>query len=247
MRVRRLSREQWAERAWSVAATYFHTPEWYEVWARWQGWTVFALEFGSDGWMPVAVRGRRAMSSPPGTYGGPVTYSTGRWERLWEAARRWARREGLTLQMLTIQRPPWPAQRWETYVAVLPPAAERIPREWRATHRNYWRRTYRGEMTVKALTVDNLDDYLALYTINYERWEEKRLRYDGAFFEMLLGLRGVNGLLAYQDGAVVAGVSRAGHANRPAGSQGRGHFLRQYRVRLHCARQGWKQLHPQGQ
>ncbi len=211
MAVRRLSRDAWAERAWQAGATYFHTPQWYALWARWQGWTVFALDFGREGWMPVAVKGAQAVSSPPGTYGGPVCSPAGNPRRLWDAVRTWARQEGVTLQMLTMGRPPWPARAWETCVAVLPPVPDRIPHGWRATHRNYWRRTYRNGVDVRPLTPENVADYYSLYVLNYRRWEEKRLRYDAEFFRMLVGVRGVRGLLAYHKGEAVAGIVAFAH------------------------------------
>ncbi len=211
MNPRRLPLEAWRERAWTPAATYFHTPEWFSAWHRWTGDAVFAVEWPGLGWMPVAVKGRRAMSAPPGVYGGPVPALGASPSRLWAAVQRWLRREGLRLETLCLRPPPAPAVPWTTYVAVLPSAPSRIPFQWRFNFRNYWRRTYRNGVTVGPLTPDNLNDYLTLYDVNYRRWDEKRMRYAPRFFEALLRSRGAAAKIAYWEGRPVAGIIAFAH------------------------------------
>ena len=231
---RRATDREWDDAVDGCAhATFFHTREWAEVWAAYTGGAVTpgawhaTFDDGTTAVLPanertilglpvvgrVSPQLRTVMSSYGSTYGGWVgadRLTPAHHRALWERTR--------TLNLAMTQNPfdagvaaaglPW-TRHDATHVVTLPDDPAELRRGWSRGHASAVNKAGRAGLTVvEARTEAQWRDYLRIYALSVERWDDPLVVHREELFRALAESRSgkVRLWLAVHDGAAVAGA-----------------------------------------
>lgn len=225
--IRHATREEW-EHAFATVdhATFFQGHGWADVWSAHTRGRVHPAALmvrfsdGASACLPLSVerqrwgRGRRALLSPAGTYGGALcsqAMSAGHMDLLFALLR--ARFGGITWRMSPFD----PAVDWMerqtgvaadvTHVVKLGDPEEQR-REWTKGHRSAARKAEREGVTIRQAADDgDWDAYFRLYRMKLTIWGKRATSmYPLGFFRLLARTPGVVLWLATYAGEPVAGA-----------------------------------------
>ncbi len=216
--VREAGLEEWREfTEKSEKATFFHTPEWFQVWGRYMGIksfpALFEFDDGKKILLPLGIRRKKTyklfISSPGGTYGGWISTDELSSEHVFSIF-EWLKRHYFILRLNPYDELQHriPAEHDITQVIPLDERFEDIERKWRQSIMRKVRKAEREGVRVKKMEEEKgWREYYGVYLSSLERWgKHATSRYSWKLFEILKDTPGVELWCAEYDGKIVAGA-----------------------------------------
>lgn len=203
-------------------ATFFHTPEWYEVWRQYAAYKYHALLFkfssGREALLPIAWRKRMQglskdyFSGPASTYGGLVTkdlLSEDDLGQIEEHLRHYA--------LLEVRKNPFQKNLSDkffdkkdfTHVIDLKQGWDSIQKKWSVGHKFAAKKGLREGVQVKEALTEDWHHYYQVYLDTFARWKNKpSSKYSFSLYEILQQINPDNCRLwiASYEGKVIGGL-----------------------------------------
>lgn len=222
MQVRKIDESEWRNFVDNCpSATFFHTPDWYQVWKDYLGWGIearyFSFKSGNTALLPLCSRKRlkglikEYFSGPVGTYGGILTNTP-----LSKDEAILLERYLSNFNSLQIRMNPFNSILGDTFFTekdfsqtiALSQGWESIIDSWSKNHSRSVKKGIREEVQIRTAFKNDWKHYYGIYQDSRKRWGEKASNnYSWDLFKILSQLSPTvcKLWLAFKDEKIISG------------------------------------------